>query len=158
MTKGRPTYRMSINEKLDYYTYPEPNTGCWLWGASVTTDGYGRVNMGRTQIGAHRASYERHKGAIPEGMFVCHTCDVPSCVNPEHLFLGTSTDNLRDASRKGRMRRGEGQPNSKLTTEQALAIFNDPRSGSAIAQDYPVCKSVINYIKRGKIWRHIHEA
>lgn len=82
---------------------PEPNTGCWLWMLSVNDDGYGTTAIGRTGVLAHRAAFQFSAGTlIPDGMNVLHRCDTPSCVNPDHLFLGTHTDNMRDMVRKGR--------------------------------------------------------
>ena len=78
--------------------------GCWLWTASVVSDGYGQMWLGRTMVRAHRLSYEIHKGPVPKGLFVCHRCDVPRCVNPDHLFVGTNQDNQRDSASKGRTR------------------------------------------------------
>jgi hypothetical protein len=78
---------------------PEPNSGCWLWDGWVNGRGYGRFGKGL----AHRISWELHRGPIPAGMNICHKCDVPPCVNPDHLFLGTQTDNMRDCARKGRL-------------------------------------------------------
>lgn len=77
---------------------------CWLWQGPLSGNGYGRCAIGkrRAWMAAHRVSWTIHHGDIPQGLFVCHHCDVPLCVNPAHLFLGTQTDNMRDAASKGR--------------------------------------------------------
>lgn len=91
-----------ISERLLAFAIPEPNSGCWLFSGSVAGAGYGRFSCAEASNYAHRASWLAFKGAIPAGMMVLHRCDTPCCVNPEHLFLGTSQDNLRDMIRKGR--------------------------------------------------------
>jgi hypothetical protein len=75
---------------------------CWIWGGVRGTNGYGTIKKKSKAIRAHRASYELFVGPIPDGMHVLHKCDNPLCVNPEHLFVGTHIDNMRDMEKKGR--------------------------------------------------------
>jgi hypothetical protein len=81
--------------------------GCWLWQGCTDPKGYGYIGTGGHSgkvLSAHRASYMMEHGSIPDGMFVLHSCDTPSCVRPSHLFLGTARDNTHDMMRKGRAR------------------------------------------------------
>lgn len=98
---------------------PEPNTGCWIWTASSNSKGYGRIGIGTsTSRMAHRVSYLLFKGEIPIGLLVCHSCDVPSCVNPDHLFLGTNKDNMNDMVKRNRHKNNY----PKLNKTSALII------------------------------------
>jgi len=78
---------------------------CWLWEGIKNRDGYGSFNLGRPCVSAHRIMWTLKNGPIPKGMSVLHECDVPGCVNPEHLFIGTQSDNIRDRDQKRRMKR-----------------------------------------------------
>lgn len=82
--------------------FVEPNSGCWLWDGAATTLGYGLFYEAGKTVYAHRESWRRANGEIPTGMEVCHRCDVPLCVNPSHLFIGTHKENFRDMAGKGR--------------------------------------------------------
>lgn len=102
--RGRPARKpIAAAVRFMAHVSPEPNSGCWLWTAAISTNGYGLLSTTRSrQVRAHRFAYESMHGPIPDGLYICHRCDTPSCVNPDHLFLGTPRDNLNDAKSKGR--------------------------------------------------------
>lgn len=138
---------------------PEPNSGCWLWTGAVKELGYGVIGRGTRQQGtvkAHRAAYELYKGEISAGKIVCHKCDNPACVNPDHLFLGTLADNMRDCVKKGRNfipdNRGERASWAKLTYDAVSHIRTKSLPGTQFAKMYGVSKSAIYEIWRGKNW------
>lgn len=127
---------------------PVTETGCWLWEAGVDNDGYGHYWKDGTTKKAHRVAYEVYKGPIPDGLFVCHTCDVSSCVNPDHLFLGTALDNNRDKMSKGRFVNGR----RKLTAHDIVEIKERYAAGetqTALAKEYGVVHSTIGKHIRG---------
>lgn len=132
---------------------------CWLWVGARYSNGYGNIRLdgGKTGL-AHRAAWISAYGEIPEGLFVCHHCDVRHCVNPSHLFLGTNTDNMRDASTKGRTNQGSRQWMAKLNEDDIAAIRILLAVGvlqRVIAEDFGVTQSLISMIKTGTIWGHL---
>lgn len=139
--------------------YKESLTGCWDWVGGRDHDGYGTFkadNLGQMFARAHRWSWSFHNNeTIPKGTHICHKCDNPSCVNPEHLWIGSPLENQRDRWSKGRNgnRSGEDSQNAKITQDQALAILADPRPHSRIAADYGISASTIADIKSRKSWR-----
>lgn len=138
--------------------------GCWPWTGSKMAKGYGRIQPdggGKSPLLAHRVVYELTFGPIPEGMYVCHRCDNPSCCNPDHLFLGTAAENNADSRQKDRHVRGERQPAAKLTdaaVNEILGLIEAGESDATIARHFPVSQSRITRIRQGKAWTHIKRA
>jgi hypothetical protein len=134
---------------------------CWLWTASTMSDfGYGQFTVRcapgpQRHLYAHRVSWELAHGPIPNGLQILHRCDVPLCVNPDHLFLGTQADNLIDARQKGRL--DESRPRQRtLSYADRLSIFNAEGYrgiGVALARQYGVTEACISYIRRGRFAR-----
>ncbi len=132
---------------------PVPLVGCWLWdGAFSQGHGYGSIWLGDRVRGAHKVSHILFKGPVPAGAHVCHTCDMRWCVNPDHLFVGTRFDNMRDAAAKGRI----GHHCTKLTDEQAAEIRNSRERGVDLAKRYGVSQNIICNIRRGRNYRRPH--
>ena len=150
-------YNRSRAIPFDEKYIPEPNSGCWIWTAGVVSAGYGALKVNGVQEPAHRHSWILYRGPIPEGMQICHKCDTPSCVNPDHLFLGTGADNMADKTRKGRHRYPVGSQISWATLNEndVRAIRSDQRQGRVLAREYGVSPATISNIKRGKGWRHV---
>lgn len=140
---------------------PDPES-CWEWTASILSSGYGSFySDGRTRR-AHRVAWQLVNGTIPKGegahgTCVLHHCDNRACVRPDHLFLGSNADNMRDMVEKGRQLKGKANPNAKLTRKQVYAIRADPRTYRKIAADHGVSVAQVSNIKRRKQWAHLPE-
>lgn len=138
----------------------DTNGGCWLWPGCEVAVGYRAMQFEGKQRPAHRVSWIAHNGPIPDGLYVCHKCDVRACVNPDHLFLGTHSDNMRDMFAKGRGRQ-------KLTPAQVSEIRAaydptpsrrgriNPNSKAQIAKRYGVSRFAVADIIKGKRWGHL---
>jgi hypothetical protein len=130
---------------------------CWLWLGAKRYGGYGVIGAGGAGGGRHmvatHVSLLLAGVAVPDGMHVLHRCDNPSCVNPKHLWLGSREDNMRDASRKGRMAMGVDHGRSKLTHQQARAIRASKKTHRELAEKYGVTPSQVSNIQLGKHWR-----
>ena len=132
---------------------------CWLWKGGLGSRGYGAFRYDNNTRPAHRFSAALKYGVdvseLPKGFVVCHRCDVPACVNPEHLFVGTYTDNMQDAPRKGRMARGERTFGAKMTEADVIAIRSSPLTCRRLAIHYKVNPGTISNIRKRKTWGHV---
>jgi hypothetical protein len=127
---------------------------CWEWQGAIIRNGYGQIGKhGQKAYYAHRISYELHKGPIPEGMYVCHSCDNKKCVNPNHLWVGTAADNSRDARVKGLTPRGGGK---KKLTPEAVSVLRSGANVNEICIQYGVSDSACYAARSRKTWRHLN--
>jgi hypothetical protein len=139
----------------------EPMSGCWIWTGWRLPKGYGLINLPRANgiqrrfVYAHRLSYRLFKGEFPSDRLVLHKCDTPPCVNPDHLILGTDSDNKQDAVAKGRAYAGEKNNQAKLTNQDVNSIRQLRQNGwrlASLAEKYATCVSNISEICSYKAW------
>jgi hypothetical protein len=125
---------------------------CWLWKGFIFSTGYGEFHLNKKTTTSHRASWLLHKGEIPNGLIICHTCDNPKCVNPAHLFLGTHKDNSQDMSKKGRSCKFLKNASGKIDENQSNLIYDLYKNGETqrkIAKDFGIHQSTV--------WKHIRK-
>ena len=135
--------------------------GCWDWkGCAPVNPGYGQFRTYGKLIRAHRASWEIHRGSIPKGLYVCHSCDNKRCTNPEHLYLGTCKENNLDMMAKNRSpilgKKGEENPRSKLTLKQVQEIremLKEKHAQTQIAKKFGISQTAVSVIHCKKYWR-----
>ena len=130
---------------------------CILYIGGKDKDGYGLITKRLTKnatktFRAHRVAWEEVNGPIPQGMLVCHKCDNPSCVNPNHLFIGTHKDNHQDKVNKGRSSKGTKNGRNKLTEAEARYIKTSNKSCLDLARKFAVSDTAIRYIKTNRNW------
>jgi len=152
-----------------FLSYVEQGDGCWLWiGGKFQGRGYGQFRIGARKVRAHRASWERHNGQVPEGLCVCHRCDNPSCVRPDHLFLGTHADNAADRDAKSRGTKGRKRPEAashgvhnpaaKLNEAEVLSIRRLRAKGltyRSIAERHGISVSEARNVASRRTWRMV---
>jgi len=145
-----------------------PFSGCWIFTGATNHWGYGMVGMGSRGAATdrvHRVTYRHFRGDIPNGLFVCHTCDVPSCCNPDHLFLGSNQDNVNDMIKKGRGSSpprnlhvvGSAHPLSKLTEDEAVKIRHMYSQGviqEDLAKLFGVARQTISKVVNHKRYKN----
>jgi len=151
-----------VAEKLADHTITD--RGCWEYNGPKNEEGYGRVLLCVAKLSprkryyrAHRLSYAFYQGADPGAMMVCHKCDNPSCINPDHLFLGTAADNSADMAAKKRASPQAGILNSARKLDEPLVLdivskIKQGLSNTAIARDLPITHHQVSLIRLGKSW------
>lgn len=166
-------------ERFWSYVDVRSDDGCWEWQKTRAPNGYGRIYIGKKGYCASRWIYGVLHGPIPDEMQVCHRCDNRACVRPDHLFLGTRSDNMRDCASKGRniMQRkphlsslhlkrcrsnvkGERHGNAKLNAQDVLAIRARLKSGeraALVASDFGISEPYARAIARRRSWAHLSE-
>jgi len=163
---AKPHTIESLKAKFhQYYTVQDRGyeTRCWIWNKpDKTTGGYGKISIRGKMVYAHRVSFMAFNGEIPDGLDVCHRCDIKPCVNPDHLFAGTHTENIHDAMSKGLIpaMRGERNGLAKLTEHQVREIrarFDSKKWGQArvLAREFGVDVALICRIAHRQCWKHV---
>ena len=142
-----------------FFLHVEKTPTCWLWQRSRFQDGYGRLQYRRTTHRAHRFIYELIHGLLLPTVLVCHDCDNPPCVRPDHLFPGSGYDNLQDMVRKGRSLRGEANHHSSLTEDDVRIIRTLYASGARLQRElatmFSVNQTAISSVILRKSWGHV---
>lgn len=144
-----------LKERLEART--DKSGDCWVWNGAKNMHGYGVLRHEQKNYLAHRAAWMVERGPIPNGLCVCHRCDAPACINPDHLFLGTHADNMHDMIAKGRARHsspsGSKSPHAKLTDEAVSEIRARAASQPALARRFGVNVTTVQRVQYGHTWR-----
>lgn len=152
---------MPLNPAEKFWSLVRRGDECWLWSGNVNPDGYGYFRYGsrtdntRRHVRAHRFAYELTHGDIPPKMEICHHCDTPLCVRPEHLFVGTRQDNVRDCQSKGRTTKGERSASAKLTAEKVIQLrrlYSEGVNRQTLSEIFGISKAQIYKIATYQCW------
>jgi len=160
-TAARQIQHHNLSLKERFFKYVSKGSDCWEWLGSKDNNGYGKIRVdGKPEL-ASRTSWRIHYGDIPKGLCVCHHCDNPSCVNPEHLFVGTQKDNVIDMKNKGRERKvgksGENHNLAKVTEEIVKKIRLEGNTSKEYCDSVGLSKSAVHSILTRKTWAHVQD-
>ena len=158
MKKTRPLPTLTERELKNFWAKVRKTDSCWIWTSPTESSGHARFQMRYSRYSVHRLSYFIHTGIDPLERLVCHSCDVPNCVNPSHLFLGTPLQNTRDALSKWRLHHGQNHYNAKLTDADVVEIRKLRAQGEtlkSIAHRFGVHLSLIHLVAHRRNWKHI---
>lgn len=156
----RPKTRRPIADRL-WSKVRKEDVGCWEYQGKRSSNGYGRIALGGRADGegpAHRVAWELTNGEVPEGLIVCHRCDNPPCVNPEHLFLGTHADNAADRNAKGRHAHGTRHPQAILNPDLVRLVRRWAAEGVSRAESarrLGVSRGGVSAVVNGRLWTHV---
>jgi hypothetical protein len=142
-----------VKERLMLHT-DKLSSACWLWTGAKDKRGYGKINIAGRYVQTHRAAWAEFNGD-PGLRFVCHHCDIPACLNPEHLFLGTQQDNMSDMTAKDRQSKGNALPQTKLTEELVRTIRSTKISCRIWASATGTTPMAISKVRTRKTWKHV---
>lgn len=150
------------DERVEMQTREDLETGCHVWTGAKERCGYGQIKINGKTVRVHRWIFAREFGEIPDGQYVLHHCDNPSCINPTHLFLGTQRENMLDMVAKGRGGHPRGaahtRPMAKLTEDGVRlirALVQDGMLQSEVARVVGASRACISDVMTGKTWRHV---
>lgn len=148
---------LTLEQRLEISYMPVTECGCWIWMKACIGNGYGNLVIDGKQWLAHRAFWTAYRGPIPHGLSVLHHCDIRTCINPDHLFLGTYKDNSDDMIAKGRRSRSDGRYNGRaiLTDADVAFIRSTPPGTRGLAGQFQVTRSAICRARKGFSWNKI---
>ncbi len=155
------SHRPLVPATVRFWAKVKKTDGCWLWQGATHNRGHGTFgDIPHHTMPAHRFAWQDVNGPIPNGLFVCHSCDNPPCVRPDHLFLGTAKDNSVDAERKGRLYHGRGEQHyaAKLRDADIPVICSGYACGQsmvALARTYGVTDGTISNVIHHRHWKHL---
>jgi len=142
--------RPSLEDR--FWSFVTKTPTCWLWTGCTDHFGYGWISEKGKPEKAHRISFRIHNGPIPKGKQVLHTCDDPPCTRPDHLYLGTHKDNMKDMADRGRMARGENAGQTILTEAQARIIKYSTERSCDVARKFSISPQAVCCIRKGRRW------